>query len=259
MSEPLGPRDAALRELLVSTADHAAPRLSPRRSIVVAAVVSALLGAVIGGGASVAAIAATSSQSVRTVPDADAFRDIVHDDATVFGSPTLINAAGTTRIELGERPEGATQLALALQCENPVRFDIRVDDVSQGFYDCVSGTGGATYPTVGEGSHTVTIETSSSRPYTLFSAWFTPAPVSMSTAQDDALADEIVTEDEYRAGFARYEACLAEAGYALHAVDETSKVIEFSIPAEAVSTGDDERCYSSEFARLDVLWQISQE
>ncbi|MEV8358249.1 hypothetical protein [Microbacterium sp. NPDC076895] len=259
MSEPLGPRDAALRELLVSTADHAAPRLSPRRSIVVAAVVSALLGAVIGGGASVAAIAATSSQSVRTVPDADAFRDIVHDDATVFGSPILINAAGTTRIELGERPEGATQLALALQCENPVRFDIRVDGVSQGFYDCVSGTGGSTYPTVGAGSHTVTIETSNSNPYTLFSAWFTPTVSPVSTEQSQALADGVVTEDEYREGFARFEACLAEAGFALYAVDDTAPIIDYSVPGEAVWSGDDERCYSSEFVGLDIEWQISHE
>lgn len=259
MSEPFAPRDAALRELLVSTADRTAPRFSPRQSVAVAAVVSALLGAAIGGGVSVAAIAATSSPSVRTVPDTDAFRNIVHDDATVFGSPILVNAAGTTRIELGERPEGATQLALALQCETPVRFDIRVDDVNQGFYDCVSGTGGSTYPTVSAGSHTVTIETNNSNPYTLFAAWFTPAPVSVSTEQEHALADEIVTEDEYRAGFAGYEACLAEAGYPLHAVDDTATVIEYSIPAEAVSAGDDERCYTSEFARLDVLWQISQE
>lgn len=259
MSDPRSPRDAAVRELLVSTADKAAPRLSPRRNILVAAVVSALLGAAIGGGASVAAIAATSSQSVRVVPNTDAFRSIVHDDATVFGSPILVNAAGTTRIELGERPEGAKQLALALQCETPVRFDIRVDDVNQGYYDCVSGTGGSTYPTVGAGSHTVTIETSNSSPYTLFAAWFTPAAVSVSAEQEQALADEIVTEEEYRAGFARYESCLAAAGYPLHAVDETGAVIEYSIPAEAVSAGDDERCYTSEFARLDVLWQISQE
>lgn len=90
-------------------------------------------------------------------------------------------------------------------------------------------------------------------------AWFTPTVSPVSTEQSQALADGVVTEDEYREGFARFEACLAEAGFALYAVDDTAAIIEYSVPGEAVWSGDDERCYSSEFVGLDIEWQVSHE
>lgn len=73
------------------------------------------------------------------------------------------------------------------------------------------------------------------------------------------MQDGIVNQDEYEAGFRRYVDCLAEAGFAILDNGVEYDLHQFGVPAEAVSSGDDERCYLMEFQLIDIEWQIEHE
>ena len=81
----------------------------------------------------------------------------------------------------------------------------------------------------------------------------------MSADQKAALADKKVTYDEYLAGWNRYVACEADAGYTVTKTDETNQVISGQVPDGAVQSGVDAKCYDAEFAQIDTIWQISRE
>ena len=66
----------------------------------------------------------------------------------------------------------------------------------------------------------------------------------------------MVTDAVYRQGFARYSACMTDAGYPLVFVDESGAIVQYSNTSDAIASGDEERCYASEFAQLDESWQL---
>lgn len=84
-------------------------------------------------------------------------------------------------------------------------------------------------------------------------------PANISEQQRQALADGVVTQDEYLAGFDAFAACLAEKGYPVARAGEYGRVLEFSIPAAAVSSGAERGCYGFYFELLDMRWQIANE
>ncbi|MFC0678298.1 hypothetical protein ACFFGH_10645 [Lysobacter korlensis] len=94
-----------------------------------------------------------------------------------------------------------------------------------------------------------------------------PASVAdrMSDEQAAAMADGVVDVEEYKAGFERFSACLADAGYPLNpGVDKPSgefvgdeQFIDYSIPNAAVESGVSMECYEREYLQLDITWQGS--
>lgn len=79
----------------------------------------------------------------------------------------------------------------------------------------------------------------------------------MSADQAAAIADGTVSREAYDDGFRRYQACLADAGYSLVDVREEYQQIHFGVPAAAVESGADERCYDFEYRKIDEIWQLS--
>jgi len=79
----------------------------------------------------------------------------------------------------------------------------------------------------------------------------------VSAAQQKAMKDGVVTQDEYAAGYRRYVACLADAGYTVLENGLKSTLYDYSVPAGAVDSGADAKCYNSEFKQIDVAWQIA--
>lgn len=91
-------------------------------------------------------------------------------------------------------------------------------------------------------------------------AQVTPStPGSMSDGQSSALADGVISADEYEAAFSAYRTCLEIAGYALVMQGMENESYQFGIPAEAVDSGVDARCYEQEFRQVDILWQLSHQ
>ncbi len=81
----------------------------------------------------------------------------------------------------------------------------------------------------------------------------------ISPEQAAAIADGVASYNEYAEGFRRYTSCMEDAGYSIDVSGETNQVITYSVPTNAVDEGIDERCYSAEFARLDMLWQVARQ
>jgi hypothetical protein len=84
------------------------------------------------------------------------------------------------------------------------------------------------------------------------------AAAPMSAAQKAAVADGKVTYAEYQAGFRRYVACEAKAGYIVSSSGQLNEVYQYLVPAPAVKSGVDARCYASEFKEIDTIWQLSR-
>ncbi len=84
-------------------------------------------------------------------------------------------------------------------------------------------------------------------------------PASTSDTQSTSLADGAISTDEYEAAFSRYRSCLESAGYAFVMQGTENQSYQFGIPAEAVESGVDARCYEQEFRQVDVLWQLSHQ
>lgn len=87
----------------------------------------------------------------------------------------------------------------------------------------------------------------------------TVAPEPTTSDQATAIADGIVSVDEYESGFARYRACLEGQGYLLVIGGKENQSYQFGIPAAAVDSGADAKCYHGEFQQIDVLWQMAHQ
>jgi hypothetical protein len=83
------------------------------------------------------------------------------------------------------------------------------------------------------------------------------APPTASAEQIAALEDNVVTEDEYDAGWRRFVACLADNGYTVMDLGKPSSVHEGGIPDAAVRSGADEECYAREYSEVDRIWQTN--
>ena len=79
----------------------------------------------------------------------------------------------------------------------------------------------------------------------------------LSAAQAAALDDNVVTEDEYTAGYRRFVACLAEKGYTVLELGRPSTQYDYGVPDAAVQSGADDECYGSEYAQIDLTWQTN--
>lgn len=270
-SEPQPPseRDEQLRRVLVATAT-ASTSSAPRRGRTVAGsiVAFALAGAVTGGAISAAALAGSPEPERTSISVAEMMDGVVRDDTQLFGTPFIIRSSGQTDVDLGRAPEGATTLALALHCLDPGVYEQFLGGQSIGTLTCTESdtgftNGGGAIPVALSGdtdSHTLQIIAEPSQRYVIWASWATPAAKSEpSTAQQTAVADGVITEAEYRDGFARYSACMTDAGYPVVRVDESGAIITYSNSADSVSSGKEQRCYDSEFAQLDGGWQIQQE
>lgn len=64
-----------------------------------------------------------------------------------------------------------------------------------------------------------------------------------------------VTAAEYEAAFGRFQSCMAKAGSPLIGIDSVGSLIDYRLPAAAFDSGDFDRCYLSEFQKVDERWQ----
>ena len=260
-------RSGALRAELVKHVAETRPTrpLAHSGRVAVAAVLAfALAGATTGG-----AVAATG---VLTPPTSvDLSMDVIQfigDPRTEFiGVPLVITGTGETNVQLGPRPDGATAIALRVACLDLGRFDVFVDDRLDGWIECdservIEGSAMGDYSMVYEltdaGPQSITVRGASLDRYVIWVSWaVAAAPVEPSPTQVDALADGVVTREEYVAGLDRFITCMAESGWTVAVIDREADVIDYSI--DTVSGFDDQLCYESEFYQLDMAWQASME
>ncbi len=261
---------AALRAALVAQVAESAPRprtVTTGRVAVAAVLAFALAGATTGG-----AVAATGMLTPTSTVEfsMEELRVITFPGAEMLGAPLVVTGSGETVVRLDDRPEEATGLALRVQCLDVGRYDIVINDVPESWVQCdtasegVQSVGGFSqlfdlnFDLSADGPQSVSVRGQGADRYVVWVSWAVlPAPVEASAAQADALADGVVTRDEYLAGLDRYIACMEASGWSVGVVDREAVVVDYRI--EAISGDDDARCYAAEFAELDVAWQISRE
>ena len=261
---------AALRAALVAQVAESAPRpraVTTGRVAVAAVLAFALAGATTGG-----AVAATGMLTPTSTVEfsMEELRVITFPGAEMLGAPLVVTGSGETVVRLDDRPEEATGLALRVQCLDVGRYDIVINDVPESWVQCdtasegVQSVGGFSqlfdlnFDLSADGPQSVSVRGQGADRYVVWVSWAVlPAPVEASAAQADALADGVVTRDEYLSGLDRYIACMEASGWSVGVVDREAEVVDHRI--EAISGDDDARCYAAEFAELDVAWQISRE
>lgn len=262
-------RDAELRQMLVATA-ASAPTHSPRRRNFVSLLIAFVAaGALTGGAVSAAALTSPAAMPtpISTINVEEIARGIVYDDTRLFGTPYILTGEGETDVILGTPPDGATELAIAFNCLDAASYDIAINGAHYSSVTCdeesTARAGGGFHVPIDparDSDHRLVIEAAEGDRYAVWASWVAPAiPGEPSSAQRDALADGVVTEAEYRAGFDRYRQCMADAGYPLGSVNESDTVISYENSAEAVQSGKEGHCYAAEFAELDMQWQVANQ
>jgi hypothetical protein len=253
-------RDTELRRMLVATAQAAPSRRSSRRAFAGLLTAFIAAGALTGGAVSAAAL--TTHPRPSTVNVEEMGRASVSDTTRLLGTPVVLAGEGTTTAILGTAPFDASVLVIAFNCVDAGHYTVLVDGKNATPVTCddeSTGTAGGTrllpLDATSATPHQLTVETDSERRFVVWASWASPTTLQPSASQVAALADGEVTEAEYREGFARYEVCMSDAGFPLNSADVSGQIITYTNPADAITSGAEERCYVTEFGALDARWQ----
>jgi hypothetical protein len=267
--KPESTRTDVLRDLLVERVERAPEPRRSRRGSAIALVVAFAAGALVAGG-TISATALVIAQSDIDYQPRDPVnsasaggRSFVGTHDTLVGEPIEFNSDEARVLTLGVQPATATAFVLAVSCVGPGDIAIAVDGTWSMSTRCDGeGGGGASYaqlsPTVDLHQVAVALEQGKAS-YAVWGAWVVKQEEpEQSEAQVEALADGVVTHDEFRAGFDRYAACLLAAGFEISGTDVGQQMIA-AIPSEAVDSGADLTCYVAEFREVDMEWQIAHQ
>lgn len=263
-------RTSVLRRLLVATVD-ATPVPRRRRRFMGVAVATGIAAALVGGAISATAIIAPSG-TVDELAFADEVKHVLDRDTELYGEPIVASDSGHTEIEVGARPEGATMLIVLVLCREVGNFTIEIehadsagpslfscaDDSLSDLYGGYLGVSGNYHRIDGDEPPVVTVDSPDAAGYDVWISWgnqVRPELPPASAAQEAAIADGVVTEDEYRAGFERYRACVEAGGYELHIIDLTGPLFEYGTPVEAEYEGVSGPCFALELEEIDMEWQ----
>jgi len=180
--------NAAVRRMLVDNVS--VRRQVPRRALVVGALIFAISGAATGG--AVAAITPGNERPVEPYVIGTPANDFTTTPLDYFGETVVRTGTGDETFDLGERPNGATLLAVEFQCTSPGEFSWKPADFeTEGHqtYTCTeeriaagpaADAARATYE-LGAGSHSFVVEASSNATWTLSTTWARPRPIEWKT------------------------------------------------------------------------------
>lgn len=260
MSRDTDDRDVALRRLLVAQAQRE-PRGMPWPAIVGTVAVVALLGGVAIGATAFRGSGEAQPASPElspAIPDFDrpAF---ITPDSQIVGEPFVVEFAEAVEFEAGLPPEQATGLAIWTRCLESGRFEIALDGEERGGASCTDdrGNSGGYWRYAATGSNVITLTPDGGRFETRIAWVVRGADTVRSAPAEDAISDGVVTEEEYRAGFARYVACMSDWGVTVDPGYEVDGVIHATYTGSGTG-GAQHECYGTEFSEIDMLWQSSR-
>jgi hypothetical protein len=258
-------RDEMLRRVLVATVDAGTAPPRSRWHLAVGSLAAfALAGALTGG--AVAGVARPEPTSILGEMVEISAPPILDDDVQILGVPFVITAGETSHLDLGLAPDSADGLAIAIYCLAPGNYRVFLD----GQFEIGNGCDEASQTGIPSGGGGGIVDFRNGRPptklaveapsgaYALWAAWVDrPDPVEPSAAQQESMADGVVTREEYLAGLDRYVACMAEVGFVVSLGSRDSEIVGYVIPGPAGRSGDANRCYEVEFRDVDIEWQVA--
>lgn len=263
-------RDQALRRMLVERAS-AAPRPRPVWRVVALAAGAFALGGVLAVGTLVAFtglprggfVGADDPLTVE-FPNAEGVMD---DDVRILGAPLFSTGERTITIDLGTAPAGANGIAIAAACVDVAEYRLLLDGRYEMGMGCteepdrpMSGGGGGVIPFRDGPPRALTVEVAYGT-YVISALWvYQPPDAEPSAEQSAALADGVVSREEYEAGFDAYVACMADLGFEVSLVGmRDAEIIGYVIPGDAGMSGPANRCYEEHFSLVDMEWQVAHQ
>ncbi|MDQ1562295.1 MAG: hypothetical protein QOE85_1636 [Actinomycetota bacterium] len=245
-------RDAELRRMLVTTVS-ATPllRSHARPKVIVGAIAAfAVAGALTGG-----AVASASSQSqsnVITLLGAGA-KSFAHDqNAKTVGLPYSRESNTTGTVEVGDPPKGANGLVMSFECLDPGKYVVRVDGRLDTSATCSTSVNiGAPTTSLIQKGRTYTVESPDHGRYAIWISWVKREKFTPSYNQQAAMADGVVTREEYIDAYNRFAGCLGAFGDDV-GVTPRGTILQY---ATSGNEADENRCYIREFQQVDSAWQ----
>lgn len=252
MSRDTLERDAALRRLLVAQATRH-PRSFPWPALVGSVAVAAMLAGVAIGAT---AFRAPGDPQVGVTPADPALPWFISDESTVVGTPMTIRTSEAVAYEAGDPPVGATGLAVWVDCAEGGTFASEIDGRPDLGGDCFE-TGGGYVRFAPFGPNVVRV-TPSGGPATITVAWIARwNDITPGAEVEAALADGVVTEEEYRAGFDRFAACMELWGAPILGSQWVNDRYFYTTSGDHRMYGALHECYGTEFEQLDIAWQVA--
>jgi hypothetical protein len=258
--------DEAVRRVLVRTAGLGTPgRRQPSMRTAALGIVAAVTAFAVAGALTGAAVASASTpnaqqQMIYNANQAAGVGWVVEEDSKLLGQPFTASGTGKLVVNLGERPVGANAIVEASVCSDPGTYNEQVDlDQAQTVCDSTNtGIGNVAtgdYPVTKGGKHTYVVTTSPGAHYSVWLSWIYYPTLAPSAAEKAAVSDGTVTREEYIAAFNQYLGCMASAGETLTGYDESTPIIQYTVPAADVNSGIEHRCYVTQFGEVDAMWQ----
>jgi hypothetical protein len=257
-------RSDAIERLLSATVEATTIRRPIRRTAAIgigsAVVAFALAGALTGAAVASTIAPHAGQQLIDNANQAAGVGYVVEQNSKLIGQPFTTSGTGKMTIDLGTRPAGANAIVEASTCSDPGTFNEHVDtNKAQTICDPsdtgVGNVGTGSYPVTTGGNHTYSVTTTPGAHYSVWLSWINYPTLSPSAAEKSAIADGVVTRDEYVAAFNQYLGCMAGAGHPVTGYDESSAIIQYSPSTDAVNSGADNRCYQTQFRAVNELWQ----
>jgi len=210
-------RTSAVRTMLVNNVS--ARRTVPRRAFVVGALIFAISGAATGG--------AVAGIAPRVEPEAVPYvigtpaNDFATFPLDYFGETVVRTGTGDETFDLGERPDGATLLAVEFQCTSPGEFSWQpsgFETEGHQTYTCTeeriaagpAADAARTTYEIDAGSHSFMVDASPDATWELSTTWARPRPIEWKTndtgqtygmrKSDDTVPDLLAQEGTNAAG-----------------------------------------------------------
>jgi hypothetical protein len=262
MTEQTTDRDTALRETFVSLATSAPYHASrwTRKRTAVAIIAFVAGGALAGGAVSTAAFAANTTNNTERLL-AYMGESVVGTHGTLLGHPKFYAGTDAAALAFGKAPAGANHIVISFQCDEAGTFTPLMNGLTipkAGGEMCTSASTDTSSPTgfeiaaSGSGAHTLRIDSGGKR-YSIWASWVKESPIPKPTAdQDNAVADGVITRDEYLAAWNGYLGCMAGQGHPVSNVSQSTNEISTAF-AEAGYNAD-RICYPLEFSEVSSLW-----
>ncbi len=211
---------------------------------------------VLAGSLTAGALAIPASNAAQLQDQMVTFAAYQLNDGTLVGSPLFEQSSGPRTIAVPPRPADGDQIVVGLWC-----LGSRSASVDLGGSTVTSECHGhaAKVPevvrSVDQDSPFPTVRVEGDSSYAIFISWYKQAPnASASAAQKAAVADGVVTRQEYLDGYARLVGCMGQAGFEMGSLPANEVVLHYAL-TEAQRPTFDHECYPREFEQIDVIWQ----
>ena len=178
-------------------------------------------------------------------------------DGPLLGEPIFVQGGGRRDVTMPAKPKGANAIIVSIQClsAGPATVLAKGDQLVAS--QCENGAADTSdvYEFIPGEKLATTFAIDGLGSYAFWASWYAYPPAApQSAAQKAAVADGVITRQEYVAGWQRLAACVAQAGFDM--VPPSTDVVEYPVGVSSETQAVyDHDCWPREYKRVDEIWQ----